>query len=101
MKPDDDDALRAAFAEAHRTDATRMPSFDHAWRNARRGSQPRASPLAWLVTCATLVTAAVCPCISCTSCPVAASQMRTELSTLPVMTFCPSAEKTAVSTAHS
>jgi len=58
MKPDDDDTLRAAFAEAHRTDAERMPSFDQAWRAARHGGQRRTSPVPWLVTCGTLVTAA-------------------------------------------
>ncbi len=58
MKPDDDDTLKAALAEAHRADTARSPSFDKAWRAARRGSQTRASPVPWLVTCATLVTAA-------------------------------------------
>ena len=58
MKPDDDDALRAAFAEAHRADAEQIPSFDQAWGRARRGGRLRASPTPWLVTCATLVTAA-------------------------------------------
>jgi hypothetical protein len=59
MKPDDDDALRAALAEAHQTDAERTPSFDQAWGTARRSSRPPASPTPWLVTCATLATAAV------------------------------------------
>jgi len=58
MKPDDDDTLRAAFAEAHRTDAERMPTFDKVWRAARHGTRPGSSPLPWLVTCASLVAAA-------------------------------------------
>jgi hypothetical protein len=58
MKPDDDDALRAAVAEAHRSDAQRTPSFDQAWATARRSGRPRPSPLPWLVTCAALATAA-------------------------------------------
>ncbi len=58
MKPDDDDILRKAFREAHRKDTERMPSFDQAWRAARRSGQTRPSAVPWLVTCATLVTAA-------------------------------------------
>src|SRR5271156_5263855 len=55
MKPDDDDALRSAFAEAHREDAQRRPAFDQTWAKARRDSQPRPSATPWLVTWATLV----------------------------------------------
>lgn len=58
MKPDEDDGLRDAFAEAHRADTTGMPSFDATWRAARHGSHPRPSGLPWLVTCATLAAAA-------------------------------------------
>jgi hypothetical protein len=58
MKPDDDDALRAAFAEAHRSDAERTPSFDQAWRTVRSDRRPRPSPTPWLATCATLLAAA-------------------------------------------
>jgi hypothetical protein len=58
MTPDDDDALRAALAEAHRRDAERAPTFDQAWQRARHGSRPHTSAVPWLVTCASLVTAA-------------------------------------------
>lgn len=58
MKPDDDDAVRAALAEAHRGDARRTPSFDQAWGTARRAGRSRPSRAPWLVTCATLATAA-------------------------------------------
>ena len=58
MKPDDDDTLRAAFAEAHRVDAARTPSFHNTWRTARRASQPRPFPTPWLVTGASLAAAA-------------------------------------------
>jgi hypothetical protein len=57
MKPDDDDALRAALAEAHHADAARMPSFEQAWDASRPGRHPRPSRLAWVMTCATLATA--------------------------------------------
>ncbi|MGO9066161.1 MAG: hypothetical protein ACLQIH_15660 [Myxococcaceae bacterium] len=58
MKPDDDDALRVALADAHRADAQRTPTFERVWAKAQRGDRRRASPLPWLVTCATLATAA-------------------------------------------
>jgi hypothetical protein len=58
MKPDDDQALRAALEEAHRGDPARTPSFERAWGAARRGGRRRASPVPWLVTCGTLLTAA-------------------------------------------
>jgi hypothetical protein len=58
MMPDDDDALRAALAEAHRRDAERAPTFDQVWHRARRGGRPHTSAVPWLVTCASLVTAA-------------------------------------------
>jgi hypothetical protein len=57
MKSDDDDALRATLAEAHRGDAARTPSFDRVWAAAHRGSPPRHSPVPWLVTCASLAAA--------------------------------------------
>jgi hypothetical protein len=57
MKPEDDDALRAALAAAHRGDAAQTPSFDRAWRLARQGVPARPSAVPWLVTCATLASA--------------------------------------------
>jgi hypothetical protein len=57
MKPEDDDALRNALADAHRSDAARTPSFDRVWSAARRGGGARHSPLPWLVTCASLTAA--------------------------------------------
>lgn len=57
MKPDDDDALRAALADAHRGDAERTPSFGRVWNGARRSSRPRNSAVTWLMTCASLVAA--------------------------------------------
>jgi hypothetical protein len=57
MKPDDDDdALRAALAEAHRRDAERLPSFNQTWKPAHHRTHPSSVP--WLVTCASLVAAA-------------------------------------------
>lgn len=58
MKPDDDDALRAAFADAHRRDAERTPSFHQAWRTAHSAERTHASATPWLLTCASLVAAA-------------------------------------------
>jgi hypothetical protein len=58
MKPDDDDALRAAFAEAHRADSERMPTFGRVWPTARRSGRTGPSPMPWLLTVATLATAA-------------------------------------------
>ena len=54
MKPDEDDALRAALAEAHRGDGAETPSFDRVWMAARRGGLQHRSPLPWLMTCASL-----------------------------------------------
>jgi hypothetical protein len=56
MKPDDDDALRAAFADAHRRDAEHLPSFNQVWRTAHNRQRPSSVP--WLLTCASLVAAA-------------------------------------------
>ncbi len=58
MKPDDDDGLKAAFAEAHRSDGERMASFHQVRQRGPHPGRPGASPMPWLVTCATLVTAA-------------------------------------------
>ncbi len=58
MKPDQDDALRAALADAHRADAQGRPAFHKVWGTAQRAGRPRHSAAPWLVTCATLATAA-------------------------------------------
>jgi len=57
MKPEDDDALRAALAEAHRGDAARRPSFERLWAAAGRGGPRHTSPVPWLVTCGSLAAA--------------------------------------------
>jgi hypothetical protein len=57
MKPDDDDAARAALADAHRGDAARTPSFERVWSGACRSGRPRNSPVPWLMTCASLAAA--------------------------------------------
>jgi hypothetical protein len=58
MNSDDDEArIRAALDEAHRDDATRMPSFDRLWADAQRNRRARSSPFAWLLTCVSLAAA--------------------------------------------
>ena len=54
MKPDVDEALRAALAEAHRHDEAKMPSFERVWKEAGQGPVQHPSPLPWLMTCASL-----------------------------------------------
>jgi hypothetical protein len=55
MKPEDDDALRDALADAHH--GARTPSFRELWDPARRPTPVQRSPLPWLVTCASLLAA--------------------------------------------
>jgi hypothetical protein len=57
MKSEDDDALRAALAEAHREDAAQTPPLQRMLGN-QANSRPRSdSPLPWLVTCVSLAAA--------------------------------------------
>jgi hypothetical protein len=56
MKSEDDDALRAALAAAHRGDAAHTPPFHQVW-GAARPIRGRHSPVPWLVTCVSLAAA--------------------------------------------
>ena len=57
MKPDDDEEVRVALEQAHRSDAVRTPPFDRMWALRRGGGRTSPSPVPWLVTCASLAAA--------------------------------------------
>jgi hypothetical protein len=54
MKSEDDDALRAALADAHRGDAARTPRLQQMLGRGEKVNPRRGSPLPWLVACAGL-----------------------------------------------
>ncbi len=58
MNPDEgDQRIRAALAEAHRSDGARMPSFKQMWTAAKQTARSRSSARVWLLTSASLTAA--------------------------------------------